>query len=69
MPNLWIKSNLDTESQQLWYIDYDTGIAIKKTSKENNESTRKWKGSIDEFLSNKGLKIIEENENEIKFSM
>ena len=68
MPNLWIKTNFDSDSEQLWYIDYDNNTAIKKT-KENNESIRKWKGTIIEFLEHKELKIQQKNENEIIFSV
>ncbi len=64
--NLWIRVNAQNSDNDFWYIDYDNCIATHSDQRPN-ESTRKWNGTIDEFLEKRQMKIIAKNESEIKF--
>ena len=65
--NLWIQVNIESDSQDFWYIDYENGEAKKSPEKPKNESIRKWKGSITNFLEQRGTKVLEEADILIKF--
>jgi hypothetical protein len=64
---MWIRVNAQNSDNDFWYIDYENGIATHTDQRPKNESTRKWNGTIDEFLEHHQMKIIEKNETEIKF--
>ncbi len=66
--NLWIQVNIKYDSNNFWYIDYESGVAKKSTVKPKNESIRKWNGTIANFLQQRGTKILEETETIIKFT-
>ena len=66
--NLWIQVNIESGSLDFWYIDYENGEAKKSTEKPKNESIRKWKGSIANFLEQRGTKVLEETNTLIKFT-
>ena len=68
MTNLWIQVNIDSNSKDFWYIDYENGVAKKSNEKPKNESIRKWKGTIANFLQQRGSKILEETNTIIKFT-
>jgi len=64
---MWIRVNAQNSDNDFWYIDYENGIATHTDQRPKNESTRKWNGTIDEFLEHRQMKIIAKNEIEIKF--
>ena len=66
--NLWIQVNIESDSKDFWYIDYENGIATKSNEKPKHESIRKWKGTIANFLQQRGTKILEETNTLIKFT-
>ncbi len=66
--NLWIQVNIESDSKDFWYIDYENGVAKNSTEKPKNESIRKWKGNIASFLQQRGTKILEETNTVIKFT-
>ena len=66
MTNLWLR--LESKNpKELWFLDYDEGLAKRIENSPPGESIRKWKGSILEFLEQKEIKIINESEGQIKF--
>ena len=65
--NLWIQVNIESDSLDFWYIDYENGEAKKSNEKPKNESIRKWKGTISEFFAQKELKITNEADGLVKF--
>ena len=67
--NLWIQVNIESDSKDFWYLDYENGVATKSNEKPKNESIRKWKGTIANFLQERGTKILEENSTIIKFKL
>jgi len=67
MINLWVQVNIDSKLNEFWYIDYENGTANRTNQRPQFESIRKWKGTIENFLNEKGIKAIKENENTIKF--
>ena len=64
---MWIRVNAQNSDNDFWYIDYENCIATHSDQKPIHESTRKWNGTIDGFLEQLQMKIIEKNETEIKF--
>ncbi len=64
--NLWIRVNAQNSDNDFWHIDYESGIATHSDQRPN-ESTRKWNGTILEFLEQHQMQILAKNESEIKF--
>jgi len=67
MTNLWLQTQIDSIPNEFWYVDYEKGIASKSNQKPRYVNVKKWNDSMENFLKNKGIKILEINENEIKF--
>ncbi len=67
MTNLWLQTQIDSIPNEFWYVDYEKGITTKSNHKPQFESIRKWNSSVEDFLKSKEIKILEINENEIKF--
>ncbi len=67
MTNIWIQTQIYTIPNEFWYVDYEKGIATKSNHKPQFESIRKWQGDIGSFFVAKGIKVIEENENTLRF--
>lgn len=67
MTNLWVQANTNSKSSEYWYIDYKNGTANRTSQRPRFENIRKWSGSIENFLSKKGIKSIKENEDAINF--
>ena len=65
--NLWIRVNAQNSDNDFWHIDYERGIATHSNQRPQNESTRKWNGTIDRFLEQRQMQILAKNESEIKF--
>jgi len=66
---MWIKPRADTNNVEHWYLNYEKGTASRSNQKPKYVNVKKWNGSIEDFLKNKGIKILEINENEIKFEV
>jgi len=64
---MWIKTKADTDRVEYWYLDYEKGTVSRSNQKPKYVNVKKWDGSIENFLKNKEVKILEINENEIKF--
>ncbi len=67
MTNIWIHTQIDTIPNEFWFVDYDKGLATKSDQKPRFTSIRKWQGDIGSFFVTKGIKVIEENENTLRF--
>ena len=67
MTNIWIQTQIDTIPNEFWYVDYEKGLATKSDQKPRFTSIRKWQGDIRSFFVTKGIKVIEENENTLRF--
>ncbi len=67
MTNIWIQTLIDTIPNEFWYVDYEKGIATKSNHKPQFESIRKWQSDIGSFFVTKGIKVIEENKNTLRF--
>jgi len=67
MTNLWVQTNINSKSNGYWYIDYKKGIAKKTNQRPSFESIRKWNGTIQSFFDSKGVKIVKEDENTVRF--
>ena len=65
--NLWVRVNAQNSDNDFWYIDYENCIATHSDQKPIHESTRKWNGTIAEFLEQRQMQILAKNETEIKF--
>ena len=65
--NLWIQVNMNTKSDNFWYLDYEKGFAKLYAEKPKHESIRKWPGTIDEFFTQRGTEIVEKKDDTIKF--
>ena len=66
---MWIKTRADTDNVEYWYIDYERGIASKSNQKPRYVNVKKWNDSMEDFLKNKDAKILEINDDEIKFEV
>jgi len=66
---MWIKTKADTDSVEYWYLDYEKSTASRSNQKPKYVNVKKWNGSMEDFLKNKEVKILEINENEIKFEI
>ena len=66
---MWLKTRADTDNVEYWYLDYARGIASKSNQKPRYVSVKKWNDSMEDFLKNKGVKILEINDEEIKFEV
>ena len=64
--NLWIRVNTQNSDNDFWYIDYEHCTATHSDQRPC-ENTRKWNGTIAEFLEKRQMKIIAETESKIKF--
>jgi len=64
---MWIKTKSDTDSVEYWYLDYEKSTASRSNQKPKYVNVKKWNGSMEDFLKNKKVKILEITENEIKF--
>ncbi len=64
---MWLKTRTDTSNEEYWYLDYERGIASKSNQKPRYVNVKKWNDSMENFLKNKGIKILEISENTIKF--
>ncbi len=64
---MWIKTRDDTNRVEYWYLDYEKGTVSRSDQKPKYVNVKKWDSSIEKFLKNKEVKILEFNENEIKF--
>ena len=67
MTNIWIQTQIDTIPNEFWFVDYDKGLATKSDQKPRFTSIRKWQGDIRSFFVTKGIKVIEENKNTLRF--
>jgi len=65
--NLWVHVKINSSQNEFWYLDYENGIATRKSEKPTHESMRKWEGSLQDFLNQRGTEIIEESNESIKF--
>ena len=66
--NLWIQVTNESNSIVYWYVDYENGTAKQANEKPKNESIRKWKGNITNFLEQRGITILEKTNTVIKFT-
>jgi len=66
---MWLKIRVDTDNVEYWYLDYQRGIASKSNQKPKYVNVKKCNDSMENFLKNKGIKISEISENEIKFEV
>ncbi len=64
---MWIKTPADTDRVEYWYLYYEKSTASRSNQKPKYVNVKKWNGSMEDFLKNKEVKILEINENEIKF--
>ncbi len=67
MTNIWIQTHIDTIPNEFWFVDYEKGSATKSNQKPRFTSIRKWQGDIASFFVTKGIKVIEENENTLRY--
>jgi hypothetical protein len=67
MTNIWIQTQIDTIPNEFWFVDYEKGLATKSDQKPRFTSIRKWQGDIESFFVTKGIKVIKENENTLRF--
>lgn len=65
--NLWIRVDAQNSDSDFWYIDYEHCIATHSDKRPIHESTRKWNGTITEFLEQRQMQIIAKNKTEVKF--
>lgn len=54
---------------EYWYLDYEKSIASKSNQKPRYVNVKKWNDSMENFLKNKGIKILEISDYEIKFEV
>ncbi len=66
---MWLKIRVDTDNVEYWYLDYQRGIASKSNQKPKDVNVKKCNDSMENFLKNKGIKISEVSDNEIKFEV
>jgi len=66
---MWIKTRADTDSVEYWYLNYEKSAASKSNQKPRYVNVKKWNGSMADFLKNKGIKILEISDYEIKFEV
>jgi hypothetical protein len=64
---MWIHVKINSSQNELWNLDYENGIATRQAEKPAHESIRKWAGSLQEFLKQRGTEIIEESNETVKF--
>jgi len=64
---MWIKTKAGTDRVEYWYLDYEKSTASMSNQKPKYVNVKKWNGSMEDFLKNKKVKILEITENEIKF--
>jgi len=64
---MWIKTRDDTNRVEYWYLDYEKGTVSRSDQKPKYVNVKKLDSSIEKFLKNKEVKILEINKNEIKF--
>ncbi len=67
MTNIWVQTQIDTIPNEFWFVDYEKGLATKSDQKPRFTSIRKWQGDIRSFFVAKGIKVIEENKNTLRF--
>ncbi len=67
MTNLWLQTQIDSIPNEFWYVDYEKGIASKSNQKPRYVNVKKWNDSMENFLKNKEIKILEISNYEIKF--
>ena len=67
MTNLWIHTQVSSNTNEFWYVDYKKGVSTKSIQKPKFESIRKIDISIEQFLEERKFKITSKNESEIKF--
>ena len=66
---LWLKTRAETDNVEYWYLDYEKGIATKSNQKPRYMNVKKWNDSMENFLKNKEIKILEISDYEIKFEV
>ena len=66
---LWLKTRAETDNVEYWYLDYEKGIATKSNQKPRYVNVKKWNDSMENFLKNKEIKILEISDYEIKFEV
>ena len=66
---MWLKTRADTDNVEYWYLDYERGIASKSNQKPRYVNVKKWNDSMEDFLKNKDAKILEINDDEVKFEV
>lgn len=64
---LYVHSNVNSQSEEYWEIDFEQGFAKLCDSKPNDQNIRKWNGTISDFLTQRGSHILEETKNLIRF--
>jgi hypothetical protein len=64
---MWIHVKNNSFQNEFWYLDYENGIATLQSEKPTHESIRKWDGTIQEFLNQRGTEIIAESNETVKF--
>jgi len=67
MTNLWIQTQISSIPNEFWHVDYEKGVATKSNQKPKFQSVRKWQGSIESFFDSKGVKVVKEDENTVRF--
>ncbi len=67
--SLWLKTRAETDNVEYWYLDYEKDIASKSNQKPRYVNVKKWNDSMENFLKNKGIKILEISDYEIKFEI
>ena len=66
---MWLKIRVDDDNVEYWYLDYQRGIASKSNQKPKDVNVKKCNDSMENFLKNKGIKISEVSDIEIKFKV
>ena len=66
---MWLKTRVDTDNVEYWYLDYEMGIASKLNQKPRYVNVKKWNDSMENFLKNKGIKILEISDYKVKFEV
>ena len=66
MTSLWIQTQIDSISNEFWYIDYLEKKVIKSDKRPKYQSVRKWKGTIEDYLDSRDFNYIREDKHVIK---
>ncbi len=67
MESIWINTHSNNSNSQFWYVDYENHIAKRSDQKPIFESIKKYEGSIEQFLSDKGIEIKNKGGDTIQF--